>query len=193
MKNQILILLFGIAIITLPACKEKKGEKQKGAFIPVLSIIKGQVNHIDTSLYSIIKVTYRDSMPADTEYIRREDIRLVAKDFLELPELSKKKYIEENIPGPTDNLSTFTYRPIHPEKEDIQRVDLVIDPGLAETGQNVIKSIFIERGFSNRDSSIQKKMLWRIDKSFQVTTISQKEGREETTHTFKVVWNEDEN
>lgn len=190
MKNQITVLL--IVFVFIISCKSKKTEESSEAFIPVVSIIKSQVADLDTSIYSIIKINYRDNIPADTEYIRNEDIRRLAKDFLELPVLSKKKFTEENIPGPTDNLSTFTYLPVKPEKEEVKRVDLVIDPRLSETGKNVIKSIFIDREISKRDSVIQKKLLWRIDQSFQVTTIVQKKEQEEITSTFKVVWNEDE-
>lgn len=192
MKNQSLILIISGALTVLFACKEKRTDNPKDTFIQVLSIIKGEIKHIDTSLYSIIKVNYKDNAPSDTEYVRREDVRLFAKDFLELPELSKKKYTEENIPGPIDNLSTITYKPIHPNNEEVQRVDLIIDPARAETGENIIKSIFVDRGFSNKDSAVQKKMIWIVDQSFQITTILQKKGQEETTTTFKVIWNEDD-
>jgi hypothetical protein len=131
-------------------------------------------------------------MPSDTEHIRREDVRLYARDFLDLPDLSKKKFTEENIPGPTEKLSTITYKPIQAEQEEVQRIDLVIDPALAGTGQSVIRSIFIDKGTSNKDSAVQKKLLWRVDRSFQVTTIRQYKGLDETTDTYKVIWNEDE-
>ena len=39
---------------------------------------------------------------------------------------------------------------------------------------------------------MQKRLLWKIDESFQVTTIRQLAGQPETTSTVKVVWNEDE-
>ncbi|HEY6506144.1 MAG TPA: hypothetical protein VIZ28_19345 [Chitinophagaceae bacterium] len=191
MKKQNLPPIIACFLLLFSGCKAKEAEKD--FFIPAVSIINGQVNHIDTSLYYIIKVTLKDTVWGDTEYIRREDVRLLARDFLELPELSKKNYVEENIPGPSDYLSTILYKPVNPDKADIQQLQLIIDPRLAETGQNVVKSIYIDRSFSNRDSSVQKKLLWRMDHSFQVTTTLQKKDQPETQSTYKVIWNEDDN
>jgi len=53
-----------------------------------------------------------------------------------------------------------------------------------------VKSLIIDRFLANKDSSVQKRMLWRIGKSFQVTTIIQKPNNDEKSYTIKVVWNE---
>ena len=158
------------------------------SYLPVTSIIKSQVNHIDTSLYSIIKVTYVDTVRSDTSYVKREEVRDLAKDFLTIPELSKKNYTEENIPGPTNGVSTFTYKPIHPEKEELKQVDLIIDPSLEAKGKSQITTIIVDKLFSNRDSSVEKKLLWQLDKSFQVTTIKQLPGQPEIYSSYKVIW-----
>lgn len=190
-KRRYLPVIIVCLTIIIACSQKKKGTKE--TYISVVSIIKGQLNHIDTSLYSIIKLTNRDTLPADTEYIRRETVRGFAKDFLELPELTKDRFKEENIPGPGDYLSTMIYTPLDPDKDDIARIELIMDPRLAEIGKNVIKSIFVDRSTVSRDSSIQKKLLWQMDQSFQITTLLQKPGRPETTSTMKVVWDSEEN
>ena len=179
----------GIVIVCtlLLVCSCGKTAK-KESFIPVGSIIKGQVNNIDTSLYTIIKITYVDSNRSDTDYVRREDVRGLAKDFLSIPELSKSKYKEENFPGPTDGVSTFTYTPIHPEKEEFKQIDLIIDPSLEIQGKSQITTIIIEKMLTNKDSSVEKKLLWQTDKSFQVTTIKQLPGQPEIYSSYKVIW-----
>jgi hypothetical protein len=192
MKKQYLLRIIACFFLIFSGCKGKETEKQKDLFIPAKSIIIEQVNHIDTSLYSIIKVTYRDSTYGDTEYIRREEVRALARDFLELPELTKKKFTEENIPGSADNLPAISYKPINPVKEEIQRLYFIIDPGLAETGKNVIKTIYIDRSFENKDSSVRKILLWQMDKSFQVTTNRLLPGQRETSSTYKVIWNQED-
>ncbi|MDP4261093.1 MAG: hypothetical protein Q8941_01065 [Bacteroidota bacterium] len=193
MKNiyrPVFVLLILSLFIT---CKQKKNEKaEKGSFIPVTSIIKAQLNHIDTSFYSISKVTYIDSSHSDTTYIKREDIRNLAADFLAIPDLSKTEYTEENIPGPLDYQTTITYKPIAPDKGDVQRVDLVIGPDNAAAGNGQIQSIFIQQSFTNKDSSVVKKMLWQVNRSFQVTITRQLPGGKETYSTYKVIWNGDE-
>jgi hypothetical protein len=194
MKNRFIFILAGCLAVIFSCCKAKEKKKsEKSSFISALSIIEGQIKDIDTSLYTIIKINYRDSITQDTEYIPRENFRLVAKDFLALTDLSPERFSEENVPGPTERLSTISYKPVNPEKEEIQRVDFIIDPDLAETGKSVVKTIYIDKGISNKDSSVQKKLLWQMDKRFQVTTSRQLRGQPETNSTFSVIWNDEEN
>jgi len=147
---------------------------------------------VDTSLYSIRKITYVDSTRTDTVFYRREQFRELAMDFLTLPDISDSKYKdrfrEERQFDETLNRAIFRYLPINPEKEEIQRQQLLIRPGPPE---DKITSIIIDYLISNKDSSVQKNMLWQVDKSFQVTTIRQLPGQMETTTTYKVVWNEE--
>ena len=178
-------------IMVLPACKSKKKEPEK-KFISVLSLIKNQVAHVDTSLYSIIKIMQYDTLPGDTIYIPREEFRAAAKDFLSIPDLSDKKvakrYKEEAIFDKTINRFIITYTPEDPAKEEIQKQELLVTPG-AGTGDKV-NNIIIDRVISNRDSFMKQNMLWQVDRSFQVATTLQKPGKPEKTTTVKVVWNE---
>ena len=184
MKLQAVTIL--AALLFLFWCCHDKEKSE--SYLPVGSIIKSQVNHIDTSLYTIIKVSYVDTVRSDTSYVKREEVRDLAKDFLSIPELSKKNYTEENVPGPTDGVSTFTYRPVHPDKEELKQVDLIIDPSLESKGKSQITTIIIDKLFSNRDSSVEKKLLWQMDRSFQVTTIKQLPGQPEVYSSYKVIW-----
>lgn len=187
MKKQPTGIIIALVLLLIWSCGDEEKETTE-AFIPVNSIIKGQINHIDTSLFTIIKVTYIDTLHSDTDYVRREDVRDLAKDFLTIPDLSKKKYTEVNIPGPMEGLSTFTYKPVNPDKEELKQIDLIIDPSLEVQGKSQITTIIIERMFSNRDSSVEKKLLWQTDKSFQVTTVKQLPGRPESYSSYKVIW-----
>jgi hypothetical protein len=187
MKKRLTGIITVWVLLLLWSCGGGENEKTE-AFIPVNSIIKGQINHIDTSLFTIIKVTYVDTLHSDTDYVRREDVRELAKDFLTIPDLSKKKYTEVNIPGPLEGWSTFTYKPVNPDKEELKQIDLIIDPSLEIQGKSQITTIIIERMFSNRDSSVDKKLLWQMDKSFQVTTIKQLPGQPEVYSSYKVIW-----
>jgi hypothetical protein len=45
---------------------------------------------------------------------------------------------------------------------------------------------------NEKDNTIQKRMIWQIDKSFQVTTIVQKGKGNETIATYKVEWGVEE-
>ncbi len=185
MKKHQSGVIVSLVLLLFLSCR---GEEKTESFFPVNSIIQGQLNDIDTSLYSIIKITYIDSIRSDTDYIRREEIRGLAADFLSIPELTKKKYTEENIAGPLDGVSTFTYRPIHPDKEELKQVDLIIDPSLETEGKSQITTIILEKMYSNKDSLVEKKLLWQTDKSFQVTTLKQLPGQPEVYSSYKVIW-----
>lgn len=163
-------------------------------FISVLSLIKKQVAHVDTSLYSIMKVVYYDSLHSDTTYIPREEFEVAAADFLAIPDLSDqkvaKRYKEE--PARYDELLNrviITYTPLNPEREEIKSQELLVTPNVA-TGDKV-NNIIILREISDRDSFLQKKMLWQMDRSFQVITTRQEPGKPEIIITTKVSWNEE--
>ncbi|NOT51372.1 MAG: hypothetical protein HOP10_08865 [Chitinophagaceae bacterium] len=185
-------LIFLFSIVLLFACKQKKKEPEK-KYISVLSLIRGQVAHVDTALYSIMRVEYIDSIHNDTIYIPREKFGEAAKDFLDIPDLSDQKiarrYKEESRYDATINKVVITYTPLYPKAEEVQKQELLITPDIAANDN--VNNIIINRVISNRDSIIQKNMLWQIDKSFQVTTIRQLSGKPETITTIKVSWNED--
>jgi hypothetical protein len=191
MKTYFLLLFSFTALF--PACRQKKKVDNK-KFISVLSLIKKQVAHVDTSLYSIMKVVYYDSLHIDTTYIPREEFEVAAADFLAIPDLSDKKvakrYKEE--PARYDELLNrviITYTPLNPEREEIKSQELLVTPNSA-TGDKV-NNIIILREISNRDSFLQKKMLWQMDRSFQVITTRQEPGKAEIIFTTKVSWNEE--
>lgn len=189
MKYCIIVLVcFPIFI----ACKNKKKEPEK-KYVSILSLIKSQVAHVDTSLYPIIRLDVEDSLHTDTSYIPREQFAGLAKDFLTIPDLADKKtaerFKEEVIYDEGYNRASVIYTPLDPQKEEVQLLQLMADPNSPE--KNNVKSIIIKRGFANRDSSVNKNLLWQMDQSFQVVTISQKPGQPETTSIMKVIWNED--
>ena len=185
--KQILSVSVILFVTCLAACKSKDKQTRE-AFFPILSFIKSQVAHIDTSLYQITKLTSIDST-WDTAYIRREDFRKYAGDFLQLPDLSDKKfagkYDESKFFDASLNRAIITYTPKDKEQE-IQREEVMIEPN-SETGDKV-KNIIVDKLINSKESSITKRMLWNVDESFQVTTIIQQQGREDSTSTIKIQW-----
>src|ERR1700741_1812958 len=97
--KKILFLAFTTLVLFLSdACKQKKKEKPaEDRFFPVLSFVKSQVAHIDTSLYSIRRLVYVDSTRTDTQFVKREQFRELASDFLGLPDLSDSKFEDRYI------------------------------------------------------------------------------------------------
>jgi hypothetical protein len=191
MKKKCFILI--LPIIFISSCGQKKPQEDK-KFISVLSLIEKQVAHVDTSLYSIMKIEITDSLHSDTTYIPREEFRMAAKDFLDIPDLSVKKIANryKEVPAQYDELMNrviITYLPIDPKKEEIKKQELLVTPN-TPTGDNV-NNVIITRVISTKDSFLQKNLLWQMDKSFQVITTTQKPGKPEIIKTIKVSWNED--
>ena len=181
-----------LACVILLSCKTKKSEPEKN-YVSIASIISGQVAAVDTSLYSIKRLDIIDSSRTDTAFIHRDQFRALARDFLELPDIANKKnrdgFREETRFDDMMNTVVITYLPINPANSVIQREEVLISPNPAG---DKIKSIIVDYLLNNRDSIVQKRMLWQVDRSFQVTTMKQIAGQDETIRTTKVVWNEPE-
>lgn len=148
---------------------------------------------MDTSLYSIKKIFWLDSTHTDTSYVKREKFRELAKDFLDIPDLSDNKfsdlYTEEKFYDEGLNRVILTCKPKDPETALIQRQEVLISP---DPSGDKVKSIIIDLSIINKDSSVQKRMLWSVNQNFQVATIVQKKGQAETNSISKVVWDEKE-
>lgn len=192
MKSLTRILIPFLLIVAMLSCKAKKKVSDK-KFFPVLSFIKSQVAQVDSSLNSIRKYVFIDSLHTDTNYISREQFRSVASDFLTIPDLTDEdfsdRYTESEQFDQTLNRVIVVTMPVKPEKELIQRQEVLIKP---DPSGDRVTNIIINTTSSSKDSSIQKNMLWKVDESFTVTTIRQVAGQPETTNTYKVVWNENE-
>jgi hypothetical protein len=192
--NSALRLVFVIILmIIFSACGNKKKDNTE-KFFPALSFIQSQVAHVDTSLYSIRKIIFTDSLKNDTIYIPREEFRKEANDFLTIPDLSASKfsnrYTETKDFDETMNRFLLIYIPVKPEKEEIQRQEILIKQDSSE--EDKVTNIIINYIVSTKDSTVQKKMLWNVDKSFQIITTKQLNGKDEKTSTIKIIWNEDE-
>lgn len=178
----------------LPACKNQPENKDDKHYISVRSIIEKQVAHIDTSLYSIVKITDYDSLHSDTSYIPREEFRNAAKDFLEIPDLSDTKianrYKEENRYDSLIRKVIITYSPLNPKEEEIQKQELLVSPDIMVDSSNKVTNIIIDRVKKNRDGFWGQQMLWITDKSFLITTTTQKPGETERIVTTRVIWND---
>ena len=179
-------------LILVVSCKQKQTE-QKEDFFPVLSFLKSQVADIDTSLYSIRKYVIIDSLDTDTIYVPREKFREIATDFLTIPDLSepkyKDRYQEEKMFDETLNSVLLTYTPLDPDKEQVQRQEVLIKP---DPSGDKITNIIINLSVDTKDSSVHKRMLWKVDQGFQVITTRQLAGQPETITTEKVIWGENE-
>ncbi|MBK8951182.1 MAG: hypothetical protein IPM85_01340 [Chitinophagaceae bacterium] len=192
-KFCFLLYYFLVHLFLYQAVKQAKNIESKH-FISVRSLIERQVAHVDTSLFSIIKITVADSVHSDTTYIPREGFRKEAKDFLEIPDLSDpavaSRYTEANSFDSLIRKVIITYSPINSKNDEIQKQELLVSPDIIVDSSNKVTNIIINRIKKNRDGYFGQQMLWNIDKSFVITTTTQKPNEREKVIITKVIWND---
>jgi hypothetical protein len=185
------LVLAGL-LLTMGLFSCKNEEKPKDPFFPTLAFIKSQVAHVDTSLFQIVQVNILDSAHSDTIFLPREKFREAAKEFLELPDLAQKefskRYTEEKLYDTMIKRALLVYQAEKPDEEIIRRQEVVLTPDMYG-GNGTLNTIIFDVAMISKDSSVQKRMLWQADRGFQVTTIRQKPGQEESIITKKVSWN----
>lgn len=166
-------------------CKQKKND-----VFPAIDFIKGQIANVDSSVYRIVKLIPITDSTYDTAYVKREDFKKLAKDFVETPDISKTfggKYNEERMMNNELGLAVFIATP-KDEGLEVRRQEVRILPGPPDE----VQSIYIERLKTDKDSSVLKRMTWYTDKKFQIITITQKKDTPEKTSIIEVVWNDQE-
>jgi hypothetical protein len=60
--------------------------------------------------------------------------------------------------------------------------------GLENVESGKIHSIFIDRFLPSKDSTVEQKLYWEIDKYFSIGSIIQKENQPEKSHMLRVEW-----
>lgn len=185
MKNIFISLVFLSNVFN--SCKEKK-QTANEPVISAISIIKGQLNHLDTSFYQISKIETIKGK-TDTTYLKREEVRGFAFSFLSLTDISQsnysENYIEERLIDEGQNTLSITATAKN-EQQEVQKQIIIIP--LDELASGKVESIYIDRSVQMKDSSIQQKLFWQIGQYFQVGSIIQKGSDPEIIHIRKVKW-----
>lgn len=189
-QRVLFITFFGLL---LAACKTRKKEPvdNDSGYFPVLSYLQSQVRQVDTGLYSITKISKAHNA-VDTQYLRREEFRTAAQDFISLPDIAsgdlKQKYNETKLYDEDLKKVVITYEPKNKNDfEQVTREDVIIEPGNAATDQ--VQSIYIETVSANSDSTVQKKMTWNVNQNFQIIKLIDKTGQEDVQTTDVRWWN----
>lgn len=188
MSKWLLLTLLPFAF----SCKSKPKEEASDTepYFPIKSYIESQIAHVDTSLYTIQRIETQNNR-SDTTVIPREDFKEEAKDFLEIPDITKSKwkddYIETKLFDEALQSAVISYSPKEDDAE-VRRQEVIIKPNANEGDQ--VKTIFIDRSFEDGSSSIQQKLLWEVNKWFRIVTITQKPNQPEQIKTVQVIWRE---
>ena len=180
-------------MILLLACKAKtKHDDKKVSYFPVVSYLRGQAADIDTSLYRIIKIETYDST-TDTSYIKREEFRNYAKDFLDLPDISSKKWkddYEESQIYDEDLKSIILSYTTNDSTKEVQKEDVMVEPQPDEHGNSQVRTIIIDKWSTTEDSTVHENMVWQTNKRFLIVKKIQKNNQPEKIRKLEVIWND---
>ncbi len=185
-----LIFTSVLCSILLYSCKSKQKEGEEVInFFPVLSLLKSQIANVDTSFYQIVKIQ-KENGHSDTAFLERTEFKTYAKDFISIPDISsndlKDEYTETKLYDDAIRRVVLSYIPKESDVE-IQRQDVTISPS---GDSSKVETIYIDWLKDEGDSIVQKKMLWQMDKSFQIITSISKPGQPERLKTVQVSWNQ---
>lgn len=174
-------------ILFICACRNKKKTTDEVP-ISAVSIIKGQINHLDTSLYQFTKYETVNGK-TDTTWTNREEAKKLAGDFLSLPDITQKNYLsqytEERLIDAAQNTLSITSTAKN-EAAEIQKQIIIISLDKIESGN--VSSLFIDRIKEVKDSLIEQKLFWEIDNFFQIGNIIQVKNQPEKSQMLKVAW-----
>ena len=180
--------LFCVAsFFTISSCRNAKKEPKD--YIDVSSYLKGQLRYIDTVPFAFLKVTQKDSVLTDSQFITKEQVKQIADQFL-IEELEKKNFEknfkETSFADATIHTITITYEAINTSCP-VSRVDVYVNPEKEQISQ-----LYLVRYKENSDSVISQQMLWKHNKSFTLITSVTKKNEPEKITTERVIWDERE-
>lgn len=184
----LLVFLSAITLLSMQSCADST--KKESSLFPIQDFLLGQVASADSSLLPIRMIHFINDSTSDTLFIPREEFRSSAREFLELPDLASREYADRfqessNFDPDLERL-LIHQTPVDPSKELVQRQELIVDP---KASGSRIEKVIIQTAFVSKDSSVEKRMIWNTDRSFQVTNIRQRPGNPETISTYRVEWN----
>jgi hypothetical protein len=185
--NKLLLLLS--ALVFFIGCKDEKPENTT-EFFPVTDYLKSQVKHVDTSLYRIIKIESANGR-SDTSFLKREEFRKVASDFVEIPDITAKKikndYAETQMYDESLQSIILTYTTSEIDNK-VQRQDVILGQA-NEDGNNDVSTIIVHTMENLKKTSIEKNMVWYVNKRFIIVTKTNTANQPEKIEKLEVIWN----
>jgi hypothetical protein len=172
------------------SCKEKEPDSDESGSFPTLSFIQSQVRDVDTSLYTISKIVTFNGR-SDTTPLHRDLFRTEAAPFLNLPDISSKKwkgdYTETKLYDESLKRVVLFYTAKDPEAP-IQREQVLIDPDKGAGGE--VSTIIVDLYEEQNGSSNHKNLMWEVNQQFQITESIPGPGGTERIRRTRVVWND---
>jgi hypothetical protein len=180
-------IIGSLIILGIVSCSDKKPDSTK-AYFSVVDYLKAQVKEMDTLPLHFTKITINDKV-SDTMEITRQEFHKYAKEFLDIPDISSSKkmddYAETNDFDEVMNNVLLMYN-AKDEDDEVRSETIMMQPD--ESGNTHVKTILVNTITEDKDSGIEKNMTWHIDKRFQIVTKLSKPNQQEQINTVVVAW-----
>jgi hypothetical protein len=172
-------------------CKSKKKKSDvPAANFFVNDYLKGQVARLDSVQGQFLKIEMIDSR-TDSATLTSTQAKQYAGEFLNLPDISKEEvrddYEVSHLYDDLQEAFIFTYQT--KEEHPVRLQNVTVEPAMNEQGKNEIRSIYVDYWENRNKTLTRKKFLWEANKSFEVITSIEVEGRPEKIKKLRVVWN----
>lgn len=189
------------AALILFACRNSSNPESAGSshstdstvkknFFPVHDFLKSEIAYVDSFPSRMMEYRIRDGK-TDSSIIKIREFDQLAGTFI-LDDLDsnrfEQRFDETSFMDQTTGLLTFTYS-TKDNSFGLRRVDVLAEP---HTGNDQVRSIYLEVSSGNEDSLVLQKMYWRSRKSFNILRIYQPRNGEASTSQIKVVWGSSE-
>lgn len=194
--NKFLSLVFGLLFFLFSCSSIDKSEttsvkKENPSVFPVTEFLKGQLNIIESTPITLLKLVVKNDVVVDSVWISRESIRGFATPFLtpEIDSGSLSAYFDgESFLDQTVNSFTFTYAANSslPKDIDLRNINIYINPD-----DGTITKVYLLKESYIGKITTKVQLTWQTDKWCSIRTIIQKDNENPVIKEDKVIWNFD--
>lgn len=178
-----------VILLIITGCKNNKKDKEEKNFIDVATYMNGQLKYFDTVPFAFLKLTKKDTVFTDSQYIKKEEVQEIVKQFL-VKDIEKgsfeKNFEETTFADATMHTITITYNSIN-KQSGVERIDVYVNPEREE-----IHQLYMTRRKEDGDSVVSQQILWRHNRYFTLITSVTAKNKEEKIKAEKIIWDERE-
>jgi len=183
-----LVFVIVMALLISACGGKKKVKKDTSNYFPIRSFLQSQVKQIDTTLNRITMIETANGR-SDTSIIDRGKATVMAREFIDIPDLKDPKvgqdYTESNVYDSVLGMVSITYLADDDDLE-ITRQEMHVVPTFSENDQP--KSFYLEKYSSKGKETIEKKLIWEVNRYFQIRTIVHVKNEPDSVHDVQVFW-----
>jgi hypothetical protein len=189
-------LLIPALILLALACKHTPKKQdvvttqdstENKSYLPVADFIRNDINRVDSFSGGIVRKIITNGKKKDSGFIQLPAFHQLASQFL-LPELDSasfhEHFTESSLMDETTEMIQFIYTGKTGEWP-MRNVMVYLNPSLAS---DKVTRIYMEKDFTNGDTSIQQRFTWKMQEYFYIITVKQPKNGPAVTTMDKVIW-----